>query len=44
MIVALGDVMQAIEQYRFLAEVNLAAGTKAFRRGLRNCMLNCVCR
>jgi hypothetical protein len=28
--------MQAIEQYRFAAEVNLAAGTKAFRRGLRN--------
>jgi len=36
MIVALADVMQAIEEYRFSAEVNLAAGTKAFRRGLRN--------
>ena len=33
---ALADVMQAIEQHRFAAEVNLAAGTKAFRRGLRS--------
>ena len=36
MTVALADVMRAIEQYRFSGEVNLAAGTKAFRRGLRN--------
>jgi hypothetical protein len=31
----LADVMRAIEQHRFSAEVNLA-GSKAFRRGLRN--------
>src|SRR6266478_427717 len=35
MIMALANVMQAVEQPRFSAEVNLAAGTKAFRRGLR---------
>jgi hypothetical protein len=33
---ALTDVMHAIEQHRFSAEVNFAAGTKAFRLGLRN--------
>lgn len=27
--------MQGIEQYHFSSEINLAAGTKAFRRGLR---------
>ena len=31
----LADIMQGIEQYRFSSELNLAAGTKAFRRGLR---------
>jgi hypothetical protein len=36
MIVALSDLMNAVEQDRFSAELNLAAGTKAFRRGLRN--------
>jgi hypothetical protein len=36
LIVALTEVMRTIEQNRFSAEVNLAAGTKAFRRGLRN--------
>jgi hypothetical protein len=36
LIVALTEVMQTIEQDRFSAEVNLAAGTKAFRRGLRS--------
>jgi len=33
--VALAEIMQGIEQYRFSSELNLAAGTKAFRRGLR---------
>ena len=32
---ALADIMQGIEQYRFSSELNLAAGTKAFRRGVR---------
>ena len=32
---ALAEIMQGIEQYRFSSELNLAAGTKAFRRGLR---------
>jgi len=31
----LADIMQRIEQYRFSSELNLAAGTKSFRRGLR---------
>lgn len=31
----LADVMREIEQYRFASELNLASGTKAFRRGLR---------
>lgn len=31
----LAEIMQGIEQYRFSSELNLAAGTKAFRRGLR---------
>ena len=31
----LADIMQGIEQYHFSSELNLAAGTKAFRRGLR---------
>jgi hypothetical protein len=29
------DLMQEVEEYRFSAEVNLASGTRAFRRGLR---------
>jgi hypothetical protein len=33
--VALTEIMQGIEQYRFSSELNVAAGTKAFRRGLR---------
>src|SRR6266404_4487639 len=32
----LRDVMQKIEDHRFSAEVNLAAGSKAFRRNLQN--------
>lgn len=32
---ALSETMKEIEQYRFSSELNLAAGTKAFRRGLR---------
>ncbi len=32
----LTELTRAIEQHRFSAEVNLAAGTKAFRRGLRH--------
>lgn len=32
---ALADIMRGIEQYHFSSEINLAAGTKAFRRGLR---------
>ncbi len=31
----LAEVMREIEQYRFSAELNLGAGTSAFRRGLR---------
>ncbi len=32
----LSEVMAGIEEYRFSSELNLASGTKAFRRGLRN--------
>src|ERR1700693_3830765 len=35
MTMPLADVMQEIERHSFSSEVNLAAGTKAFRRGLR---------
>lgn len=31
----LAEIMQSIEQYGFSSELNLAVGTKAFRRGLR---------
>jgi hypothetical protein len=30
----LSDIMQEIEQYRFSSELNLAAGTKSFQRGV----------
>jgi hypothetical protein len=36
---ALADILHGIEQYRFSSELNLAAGTKAFRRGLRGHVL-----
>ena len=35
----LAEIMNAIEQHRFSSELNLAAGTKAFRRGLRSHIL-----